>query len=226
MRSMLNSQNYAGITSEIHRYRSIISENDREQLLTHARLIKEAQKKKAGLLSNKQILDRSMITTESALREKESQLEKKIQQLRDLENKYKRTTVLYGDIVQRFAPDIYEVITEWGRHAILKTTGTEFRTTGSFHLSVNKTGTEDVRLKSGFTQTWAVYTEFNYEGNRQVLRADKSALEKGVKSLEDSRTAIVKSRMADDQQYNKAGSIIASHKDSLFILLGSYHENE
>ena len=75
---------------------------------------------------------------------------------------------IWGYIVAQTSPGRYEAAwlrnTYWGavptsNHFILKTTLTEYASTGTFSLWARQVGTEEIYLKSGFTETWDVYEE-------------------------------------------------------------------
>jgi len=105
---------------------------------------------------------------------------------------YKR---IWGYIVAQHAPNQYEAAwmrsTRWGpvptdNHFILETTMTEYASKGTFSMWSRKTGSENITLVSGFTETWDVYEEdpfgsviqaiWDAPAGRETSQATKDAL--------------------------------------------------
>jgi hypothetical protein len=86
-----------------------------------------------------------------------------------------------GYIIARIDSGVYEAVMRgydeyWGvsyprgQHFLLFTNFTQYSSRGTFNLWVTKTGTRDVPLQSGFTETWDLYTESTLGSRWQAVR--------------------------------------------------------
>ena len=132
-------------------------------------------------------------------------------ELRELEQRVIES-VIRGVIVKKWENNVYECKSLNGNTLfILKTIFTEFKSTGTFVMQAEKTGTEIVELTNGFTKEVSIYTESGIdpyveiesirqeivEINNQISE-EKKIIKRLEKELKTAKSTLSRSAMAMD----------------------------